>query len=132
MGRIASMFAVLERSNPGLTILVGQARVNLPHSFAQCSSESVESGAHQKSYRTVILNSGNHVRILLPKLSLSVFLFEPYTYNDEIWTLALHVKRLYVFWEVTQGRQVPRSLRLLLTLQRNLCKKCCKWFCFRC
>lgn len=132
MGRIASMVDVTERSDPGLTILVGQTRVHLPHSLVQCCSESIESGAHHKSYRTVILNSGNHVRILLPKLSLSVFLFEPDTYNDEIWTLALHVKRLYVFWEVTQGRQVPRSLRLLPTLQRNLCKKCCKWFCFWC
>ena len=97
MGRIASKMDVMERSDPGLTILAGQARVHLPHPLVQCSSDSVESGAHQKSYRTVILNSGNHVRIVLPKLSLSVYLFEQYTYNGENCTLALDVKRLDVF-----------------------------------
>lgn len=98
MGRIASKMDVMERSNPGLTILVGQARVHLLHPLVQCCSDSVESGAHQKSYRTVILNSANHVRILLPKLSLSVYLFdEPYTYNGENCTPALDIKQLDVF-----------------------------------
>lgn len=101
------MMDVMERNDPGLTILANQKRVHLPHALVQCSSYSVESGAHQKSYRTVILNSGNHVRVFLPKLRLPVYLFdEPHTYNGENCTLALDVKRLDVFWEVTQGRQV--------------------------